>query len=170
MISLQQDLYSSNFGREQFVSVGWGKKETQFHGSAGKEAAKDKQKKLKANEFDSGRIVMTWRDDGQLFAVSFLHPKTKIRQFKTFDREGCLLHTSEQTSELGDCLVWKPSTNLVTTTTYSDDYVFFAYYERNGLKYKKTVLPMTPGERKVRSHVNAAMCNFRDVLYNYKFS
>ena len=29
----------SGFGEAEFVTVGWGKKETQFHGSIGKEAA-----------------------------------------------------------------------------------------------------------------------------------
>lgn len=31
------------FGEAEFITVGWGKKETQFHGSEGKEAAKRKQ-------------------------------------------------------------------------------------------------------------------------------
>lgn len=35
-------LLSEDFGEKQFITVGWGKKETQFHGSEGKQAAKAK--------------------------------------------------------------------------------------------------------------------------------
>lgn len=34
------NLFNQEFGEKQFITVGWGKKETQFHGSAGKHAAK----------------------------------------------------------------------------------------------------------------------------------
>lgn len=36
------NLLNEEFGEKQFITVGWGKKETQFHGSAGKQAAKVK--------------------------------------------------------------------------------------------------------------------------------
>lgn len=36
-------LLSQEFGEQEFITVGWGKKETQFHGSEGKQAAKVKQ-------------------------------------------------------------------------------------------------------------------------------
>lgn len=34
----EQSLISAEFGDKEFVNVGWGKKETQFHGSEGKHA------------------------------------------------------------------------------------------------------------------------------------
>lgn len=36
------NLLKEDFGEKQFITVGWGKKETQFHGSEGKHAAKVK--------------------------------------------------------------------------------------------------------------------------------
>lgn len=36
------NLLNEEFGEKQFITVGWGKKETQFHGSEGKQAAKAK--------------------------------------------------------------------------------------------------------------------------------
>lgn len=36
------NLLSETFGEGEFMTVGWGKKETQFHGSEGKQAAKEK--------------------------------------------------------------------------------------------------------------------------------
>lgn len=38
----EENLLSQEFGDKQFITVGWGKKETQFHGSEGKHAAKAK--------------------------------------------------------------------------------------------------------------------------------
>lgn len=38
----ETNLLSEEFGEKQFITVGWGKKETQFHGSEGKQAAKIK--------------------------------------------------------------------------------------------------------------------------------
>lgn len=34
----ETNLLNEEFGEKQFITVGWGKKETQFHGSAGKQA------------------------------------------------------------------------------------------------------------------------------------
>ena len=55
----------------QFISVGWGKKETQFHGSEGKAAALAASKHSKAplvavdDAADDGLARAVWRDDGQ---------------------------------------------------------------------------------------------------------
>lgn len=34
----EMELVSQEFGEKEFITVGWGKKETQFHGSEGKKA------------------------------------------------------------------------------------------------------------------------------------
>ena len=70
--SISSFLFQSFIGAP--VNVGWGKKETQFHGSAGKEAAKEskcsKNKGLSKN--DDGKIRISWRGDGNFFVVSFI--------------------------------------------------------------------------------------------------
>lgn len=43
------NLFNEEFGEKQFITVGWGKKETQFHGSAGKQAAKVKNEVTAGN-------------------------------------------------------------------------------------------------------------------------
>ncbi len=56
-------------GADPFVNVGWGKKETQFHGSEGKEAAraaKTKRPLQPVAEDDDGKARAVWRDDGQV--------------------------------------------------------------------------------------------------------
>ncbi|KAL6440916.1 hypothetical protein ACFW04_003370 [Cataglyphis niger] len=144
------DLYSEVFGEKQFVTVGWGKKETQFHGSAGKAAAKAKPEELNANELDDGRSRITWRGDGALFAVSFLHILTKIRQFKIFDREGTLCYTSEPTNGLEECLAWQPLGNLIATTQRMANKYVVALFEKNGLKYTDFSLPFASKEITVK--------------------
>ncbi|XP_011265632.2 elongator complex protein 1 isoform X2 [Camponotus floridanus] len=144
------DLYAKDFGEKQFVTVGWGKKETQFHGSVGKAAAKAKAEELNANELDDGRPRITWRGDGSLFAISFLHIQTKIRQFKVFDREGTLCYTSEPTNGLEECLAWHPLGNLIATTQRLANKHVVALFEKNGLKYTDFPLSFAPGEVKVK--------------------
>ncbi|KMQ97926.1 elongator complex protein 1-like protein [Lasius niger] len=144
------DLYLEDFGEKQFVTVGWGRKETQFHGSAGKAAAKAKQEQLNANELDDGRPRITWRGDGALFAVSFLHILTKIRQFKIFDRKGTLCYTSEPTNGLEECLAWRPLGNLIATTQRLANKHVIALFEKNGLKYADFPLPFAPKEIMVK--------------------
>ena len=62
------------------VSVGWGRKETQFHGSAGKAAAvTPSQPATEPDLRDDGRPRVTWRGDGQMMAVSVLCPEGEYR-------------------------------------------------------------------------------------------
>lgn len=54
------------------VNVGWGKKETQFHGSAGKAAAMEKRTDVyvKADQDDRNDVQIDWRGDANYFVVS----------------------------------------------------------------------------------------------------
>lgn len=114
--------------------MGWGKKETQFHGSEGKQAAQRKiqvsvhlqtkrhQKLLRislddvnmrsqevqpAAAWDDRRPRVTWRGDGQLFAVSAVCPQTGARKVRVWNREGVLQATSEPINGLEQALCWK---------------------------------------------------------------
>ncbi|XP_012536297.1 putative elongator complex protein 1 [Monomorium pharaonis] len=143
-------LYSDEFGQNQFVTAGWGKKETQFHGSEGKAAAQAKPEQLIPNEDDDGRIHITWREDGALFAISFLHKEMKIRQVKIFGRAGILYWTSEQINGLEACLAWKSFSNLIAVTQILKDKYEVAFFEKNGLKYSELLLPFKSQEMKVK--------------------
>ena len=75
-------------------NVGWGKKETQFHGSEGKSAAlNSKQESLQYAELD--QPVVTWRADDALFAVSYWDDRCNMRKVKVFKRDGTLQNISE---------------------------------------------------------------------------
>ena len=59
-----------------FVNVGWGKKETQFHGSAGKQAAVSvpcARASLSVAAADDRKPRISWRGDGAYYACSTIH-------------------------------------------------------------------------------------------------
>lgn len=143
------DLHAQYFGQKQFVTVGWGKKETQFHGSEGKKAAISKPTEICENDLDDGLYKITWRDDGLLFAVGLLHPENKVRQFKVFNREGILQYTSEIANGLEESLSWRPSGSLIAATQISQNKHLVVFFEKNGLKHREFSLPFKPKEIRV---------------------
>ncbi|XP_053985315.1 elongator complex protein 1 [Hylaeus volcanicus] len=144
------DLHAPEFGQKQFVTVGWGRKETQFHGSEGKKAAVAKPTQLSKNESDDELCRITWREDGLLFAVGFLNRDTAVRQFKVFNREGILQYTSELASGLQEPLSWKPSGSLIATTQNLANKHVIALFEKNGLKHREFTLTSKQDEIKVK--------------------
>ena len=59
---------------EKPITVGWGKKETQFHGSEGKQAATKRVEEVKpALPWDDRKVRVSWRGDGQYFVVSVIN-------------------------------------------------------------------------------------------------
>lgn len=138
---LQVDLQESHFGNKQFVTIGWGKKETQFHGSIGKAAAIVQPVEINKNNFDDGLPRITWRGDGSMFAVSFIGKEKGIRQFKVFSREGILQYTSELLDNMEEPLAWKPSGNLIATTQILINKHVVSFFEKNGLKHREFLLP-----------------------------
>ncbi|XP_076376507.1 elongator complex protein 1 isoform X1 [Megalopta genalis] len=145
------DLHAVDFGRKQFVTVGWGKKETQFHGSEGKKAAVSQPTEISQNEQDDESYRITWREDGSLFAVGFLHRQSRVRQFKVFNREGILQYTSELVNGLEESLSWKPSGSLIATTQILPNKHVVALFEKNGLKHREFLLPFKPKEIRVKN-------------------
>lgn len=92
---------------------------------------------------------MTWREDGSLFAVGYLHHESKLRQFKVFNREGVLQYTSELANGLEESLSWKPSGSLIAATQRLANKHVVALFEKNGLKHGEFSLPFKPKEVKV---------------------
>lgn len=115
----------------------------------GKAAAQAKPEELIPNENDSGCTRITWREDGVLFAVSFLDKVTNTRKFKVFSREGLLCYTNEQIGGLEEHIAWN-SSNLIATPQLLNNKYVIAIFEKNGLKYSELLLPFKPQEVKVR--------------------
>ena len=131
-------------GVEESVNVGWGAKETQFHGKAGKQAAKAKTNLEVSGYLDDKQVKIVWREDCQFFAISHLSKhlqnevNSPLRRIRIFDREGTLLHTSELIGglESGKTFTWKPSGSLMAGTVRKPNgkYVV-AFFEKNGLMH-----------------------------------
>ncbi|KAG6809392.1 hypothetical protein H0H92_000447 [Tricholoma furcatifolium] len=131
------------------INVGWGSKQTQFHGSLGKSAAQAPvQALIGASPDDDAAPRISWRGDGAFFTVSTLSPpgmSLRRRTVRVYDREGALQSTAEAVAGLEHPLAWRPSGNLIASTQRfggfegagagpegKHDVVFF---ERNGLRH-----------------------------------
>uniref|UniRef100_A0A8B9S867 Elongator complex protein 1 n=1 Tax=Apteryx owenii TaxID=8824 RepID=A0A8B9S867_APTOW len=142
----EKQIHQDDFGEEKFVALGWGKKETQFHGSEGKQAAHRKQTVL---SWDDGRPRVTWRGDGQFVAVSAVCPETGARKIRVWNRELVLQSTSEPISGLEQALAWKPSGSLIASTQEKPNRHDVVFLEKNGLLHGEFTLPFQKGQVKV---------------------
>ncbi|RMD39752.1 hypothetical protein DV735_g5366, partial [Chaetothyriales sp. CBS 134920] len=120
------------------VSVGWGKRETQFQGKRAK-AMRDPTMPETVDEglpssHEDGRVSLSWRGDGAYFAVNSLVPDHR-RVIRVFDREGKLDSVSEPVNGLEAALSWRPYGNLIAATKRSTDKVEVVFFERNGLRH-----------------------------------
>ena len=60
-----------------------------------------------AMAWDDRRPRVSWRGDGQLFAVSAVCPQTGARRVRVWSREGVLQATSESLNGLEQALCWR---------------------------------------------------------------
>lgn len=137
-----------DFGTEEMISIGWGKKETQFHGTLGKAAAiAVAQVKMEPIEGDSGDAKISWRADGNYFAVSILDEGAG-RRIRIYDRTGNLLSTSEPIEGLEETLAWRPNGSVLASVQFlrAQNKRQVVFFERNGLRHGEFVLP--EGNRK----------------------
>lgn len=120
------------------ITVGWGKKETQFHGSVGKQAALSKvqiKEQRLEDDGDDGRIRVSWRNDSAYFAISFLQATTH-RQIVVLDREGLVTAIKEPTEGLGSAMAWRQDGTLIAASHRRPDGLYgIIFYERNGLRH-----------------------------------
>jgi elongator complex protein 1 len=134
------------------VSVGWGKKETQFEGRGAK-ALRDPTvpEYIDAGtliETDDGRVSITWRGDGQFVAINAVikeEPKRRIIRFYT--REGVLDSVSAPVDYMGGALSWKPTGQLVAAVQHVRGGTDLIFFERNGLRHGEFSLRLSENER-----------------------
>lgn len=120
------------------VSVGWGKKETQFQGKRAK-AMKDPTMPESVDEghpseLEDGETTISWRGDGAYVAVNsrFASPRRVIR---VYSAEGVLDSVSEPVDGLESALSWRPYGNLIAGTKRSAEKLQVVFLERNGLRH-----------------------------------
>lgn len=146
----ETQLNDINFGEKEFINVGWGKKETQFHGSEGKQAAKQKLElniEIQENDKLDSKINITWRGDSELFAVSYIGQNG--RMFKVFNKEGILQYTSERLNGLGSCIAWKPSGSIIAVPHRLPNKSTIGLFEKNGLRHREINLPFNIDNEKI---------------------
>jgi len=135
------------------INVGWGSKQTQFHGSLGKAAAQapagSSLSSVGISPDDDFLTRISWRGDGALFVVSAVEPAAgaalRRRVLRVYNRDGVLQATAEAVPGLEHPLSWRPSGNLIVGVqrfgTFPGggkgregrhDIVFF---EKNGLRH-----------------------------------
>ncbi|POS88075.1 hypothetical protein EPUL_000294 [Erysiphe pulchra] len=133
------------------VSVGWGKKETQFRGR-GARALKDPTVPEKIDEgvlspHDNFKVSLSWRGDGAFIVVSSVEAG-KRRVFRVYSREGVLDSISEPVDGLEGTLSWRPAGNLIAGVQRLDDHIDIVFFERNGLRHGQFHLRLTPEQYK----------------------
>lgn len=136
-----EDLKASNH-----VSVGWGKKETQFKGKGAK-AMRDPTMPEKIDEGvlssnDDSRANISWRGDGAYLALSTIEGGAR-RVIRVYSREGVLDSVSEPVDGLEGALSWRPVGNLIAGIQRLDDRVDVVFFERNGLRHGQFTLRLS---------------------------
>ncbi|KNF04737.1 hypothetical protein PSTG_02219 [Puccinia striiformis f. sp. tritici PST-78] len=135
------------FGDDQPISLGWGTKATQFHGSLGKSAAQAAQTPaslddIQSPESSSDAYDISWRGDGAFFAITCPTRKSDenstSRLVKVYSRAGALSSSSEAipNSQLGDKIAWRPEGSIIASSVrdLQKDQLNILFFERNGLQ------------------------------------
>ncbi|KAJ5812211.1 hypothetical protein N7474_008512 [Penicillium riverlandense] len=134
----------------QHVSVGWGKRETQFQGKRAKAlrdpTVPEKVDEGKLSSYDDARTTISWRGDGAYVAVNSIEAGTR-RAIRVYSREGTLDSVSEPVDGLEAALSWRPYGNLIAGIQRLDDRIDVVFFERNGLRHGQFSLRLNEAER-----------------------
>ncbi|WZH48120.1 IKI3 family-domain-containing protein [Fusarium acuminatum] len=130
------------------VSVGWGKKETQFQGRGAK-AVRDPTIPEKVDEglpsvHEDGATTISWRGDGAYVAINSVQEGSR-RVIRVYSREGELDSASEPVDGLEGALSWRPAGNLMAGIQRLSDRIDVAFFERNGLRHGEFTLRSPSG-------------------------
>ncbi|OTA53478.1 IkappaB kinase complex, IKAP component [Hypoxylon sp. EC38] len=120
------------------VSVGWGKKETQFQGRGAK-ALRDPTIPEKVDQgvlspHDDGTSIISWRGDGAYVAINSIEADIR-RVIRVYSRDGVLDSVSEPVDGMECALSWRPAGNLIASIQRLEDRVDVIFFERNGLRH-----------------------------------
>lgn len=134
----------------QHVSVGWGKRETQFQGKRAKAlrdpTVPEKVDEGKLSSNDDTSTTISWRGDGAYVAVNTIDDEIR-RVIRVYSREGTLESVGEPVDGLEGALSWRPSGNLMAGIQRLDDRTDVVFFERNGLRHGQFTLRLTEEDR-----------------------
>ncbi|KAI5862367.1 IkappaB kinase complex, IKAP component [Durotheca rogersii] len=131
-------LTADDLKASKHVSVGWGKKETQFQGRGAK-ALRDPTIPEHVDQgvlspYDDGSTAISWRGDGAYVAVNSLEAGIR-RVIRVYSRDGVLDSVSEPVDGMDGALSWRPAGNLIAGIQRLEDRVDVIFFERNGLRH-----------------------------------
>ena len=142
------ELTTEDLKASSAVSVGWGKKETQFKGKKDR-ALRDPTVPETIDEgvlhpLDDKSTTITWRGDGAFLAINSVVGESR-RAIRVFSRDGVLDSVSEPADNLVGALSWRPAGNLIAAVQRSD-IIRVLFFERNGLRHGQFDLRLTKRE------------------------
>ena len=142
-------LTSDDLRASNHVSVGWGKKETQFQGKKAR-ALKDPTVPETVDEgilsvHDPKTTTISWRGDGAYLAINSVEFDSR-RIIRVYSRDGLLDSVSEPVNGLVGALSWRPAGNLLAGIQYQDDMARVVFFERNGLRHGQFDLRLSKEE------------------------
>ncbi|KAL6714895.1 putative elongator complex protein 1 [Lecanora helva] len=120
------------------VSVGWGKKETQFKGKKARAlrdpTVPESVDEGRLSEYDMYETTISWRGDGDYVAINSVVSDCR-RVIRVYSRDGILNSVSEPVDNLVGALSWRPAGNLLAALQYHDSQAKVVFFERNGLRH-----------------------------------
>lgn len=142
-------LRNANIETPKQVSVGWGKKETQFQGKRVR-ALKDPtvpeyvdEGKLSNN--DTKDTFLSWRGDGAFLAINSIHSGAR-RAISVYSRDGSLDSISEPVDYMEGAVSWRPVGNIIAGVQRLKGRVDIIFFEKNGLRHGQFSLRLTEEE------------------------
>lgn len=139
----------NDLSMSKHVSVGWGKKETQFQGKRAK-AMKDPTMpdsidEGKPSPNEDGKTTISWRGDGAFVAVNSML-STSRRVIRVYSADGVLDSVSEPVDGLETAMSWRPYGNLIASIRRSPEKLEVLFFERNGLRHGQFELRLNADE------------------------
>lgn len=156
-------LQGNDLNLSKHVSVGWGKKETQFQGKRAK-ALKDPTMpefvdEGKPSPHDDGSTTISWRGDGAYVAINSPVASNR-RVIRVYSAEGVLDSVSEPVDGLEAALSWRPHGNVIAgmkRTIADSPKLEVIFFERNGLRHGEFDLRLSEEEmNSFGSHLSLA--------------
>lgn len=152
----EMDINSDEETEHKWIAIGWGKKETQFHGTAGKQAALAKEYKPENPFVDNFIPGITWAEKGTLLAVNVPTKDLKMRHIRIFNSSGELQCTSLNYYGLYRFITFNTVDRLFICAEKIDGINRVIFFEKNGLLHSKFQLHGKFNDASVKSiHWNA---------------
>ena len=146
---VESKLSKDDLAASKHVSVGWGKKETQFQGKRAR-ALQDptmptKLETGKLSDYDDKRTTISWRGDGAFLVVNRIVSGSR-RVIRVLTRDGILDGVSEPVDGLESALGWRPAGNLVAGVQRLTTDLNVIFFERNGLRHGEFSLRLSKSD------------------------